>query len=567
MNQIFKNTKGLLFVFLFFLLLHQSVHPSLSRDWEVYDEKLADELSDEGLDQEELFDLEKEMFRLEELDDKLLACLCRAACDDAGWRCGVVSCIYSPEYSNESPSCANDPGVCKCVGFGCGRASISFASERSQRCFERHGDPFEGEEFRSDELQELDEKIAQYRNQLLVLVRAQELGKASGKEVSEQLEKLTSLIGNRVEIRMDEREDMSEEQRKRVVEITKQHLGSYKEVEVGEGSSVVTSCRFLRFWCSDQLHIDPSSSVDIIYHELSHIIYEELSPDFQELTGSSYHEFAGFSSSEHVAFDEAIANFIALDLMDSTVYGSAGVDDEIVFDTGDEHYMYDFVTNKLYLSDPSDLKNLIEIDEGNRAQHLKYYGNDALEDMARSKIADAEKRLREIAAETVYLKGRLDSGFEVSPNLGNYIVNEVFVDMDKLNEELDSRKHLFEELENAPERLKVLAQEAEDLKKEKDRNERRLHRPAYSPKGELSVTRLLFEVTGGSQERDRLGKVLEATENFTKAKGRGPTSELELLQGFLYGKDKESEDFKNVVEILKSDDFRRKYEAEDLILE
>lgn len=492
-------------------------------------------------------------------------CLCYHSCNQTA-RCGVVSCLYAPEPSDESPNCADlSNGVCKCVGFGCSRVPMETDGEIYERCIEKHGLPTP-EDLRSDELQELDEEINLARNQLLVLIRAKELGKASSREVSEQLRELTSLIGERITLRMEEREDLSDDQKERLLNITKQHLGSYREVSVGEGSSVVTSCRLFGLWCTDTLHLDPSSSVDVIYHELGHLIYEELSPDFQELTGSSAHDFAGFSSSEHVAFDEAMANFIALDLMGSSTYGSARDDDEIIFDAGYEHYMYDFATNVLYLSDPSDRTKLIEIDEDHRAQHLKYYGHEKLEQKARERIGEVDERLRAIAAETAYLKGRIDSSFSPSPNLRNYIVNEAFVDMERLNEELEVKKHLFEEAKEAPARLEELAKEAESLKREKDVHQRKLNRPAYSPKAELAVTRLLYEITGGNDERDRLGKVLEATENFTNAKGRGPTSEFELLQGFLHGKEKDSEEFQKVINLIQSDDFRRKYDVDSLVL-
>lgn len=575
MKNLLRKTIVFSTILLLILLLSSKTHSFASKDWhdyqekfigdlsekniqadslEIYEEILIEQLSEENIEkkalsQEEMFQLEIETLNLEEFDDNMLRCLCRAACDDAGWRCGVVTCMYSPKPSNESPGCAKNPGVCKCVGFGCGRASIGFTSERAQNCFKTHGNPLEVKDERGQELKNLDEDIEEARNHLLVLIRAQQLGGKSQRDVEGQLKKLTGMIEKRIKMRMEESTDLNDQQKEKILEITNKHLNSYKVNKVGDGSRVQTSCRFLWYWCKDTLEIDPSSSTDIIYHELGHLIYEELSPNYQHPTGSSEHDFARYSASEHVALDEALATFIAMYLKDSTSYGSIDPHDEIMLDSKDEKYFYDFKNKKLFVSNPSDVNVIEEVSESNRGLHVRHFGNDELKEQAEQRIEEINKELEDIAAQAIHLSS--NSNRNRYPRLYT--------------------KEQIEKYKNSPEvqderKLTELRKKAESLKREKDRIEWKVNPPAYSPKGELSVTRLLFELTGGVDERDKLGEIMEATENFTKVKGRGPTTELELLQGFLHGKDSNSEEFKNALEIIQSDDFRRKYDVESLIL-
>ncbi len=531
-------------------LSEKNIQTSLEEYEKILETQISEEkIEEKALTQEDLFKLEIETLNLEEFDNNMLRCLCRAACDDAGWRCGVVTCMYSPEPSNESPGCAKNPGVCKCVGFGCGRASIGFTSERALNCFKTHGNPLEIKDPRGEELKNLDEDIEQARNHLLVLIRAQQLGKKTKKDVEQQLQKVTGMIEKRIEMRMEESTDLNEEQKKKILDITNKHLNSYKVNDVGEGSRVQTSCRFLWYWCRDTLEIDPSSSTDIIYHELGHLIYEELSPNYQHPTGSSQHDFARYSASEHVALDEALATFIAMYLKDSNSYGSIDPNDEIMLDSKDEKYFYDFKNKKLFVSNPSDANLIEEVSEKNRGLHVRHFGNEELTIKAQKRIEEIESELEDIAARAIHLTSKKDTN--KFPLL--YTQEQI----DKYKEE--------QGIEDGP-TLVELKRRAETLKREKDRIAWKLNPPAYSPKGELSVTRLLFELTGGTDERDRLGKIMEATENFTKATGRGPTTELELLQGFLHGKDSNSEEFQDALKIIQGDDFRRKYDIEDLKL-
>ncbi len=576
MGNFFKKTIIFSLTFSLLLLSSSLTHSFTSTDWHDYQEKFVGDLSEKNiqadslheyedilnehlseenieqkaLSQEDLFQLEIETLNLENFDDNMLRCLCRAACDDAGWRCGVVTCMYSPKPSNESPGCAKNPGVCKCVGFGCGRASIGFTSERAQACFKSHGNPLEVKDPRTEKLKELDVDIAQARNHLLVLIRAQELGKKSQKDVEDQLKKLTGMIEKRIGIRMEESNDLSEKQKKQILEISNKHLNSYKVNKVGEGSRVQTSCRFLWYWCKDTLEIDPSSSTDIIYHELGHLIYEELSPNYEHPTGSSQHDFAGYSASEHVALDEALATFIAMYLKDSTSYGSIDPHDEIMLDSKDQQYFYDFKNKKLFLSNPTNANEILEVDEEkDRGLHVRHFGNDALMEAAQQKIKEIDEELEDIAAQAIHLASNKNT------NRFPLLYTQEQIEKYKNSPEVQDASKLVE-----------LRKRAEGLKREKDRISWKINPPAYSPKAELSVTRLLIELTGGIDERDRLGQVMQATESFTQITGRGPKTELELLQGLLHGKDKDSEEFQNVLKIIQSDEFRRKYDVESLIL-
>jgi len=80
------------------------------------------------------------------------------------------------------------------------------------------------------------------------------------------------------------------------------------------------------------------------------------------------------------------------------------------------------------------------------------------------------------------------------------------------------------------------------------------------------VSRLLYETTGGRDEIDRIGQIQSAVDTFSEVKGRGPKSELEFLQGLLHGKDRDSEEFQNIVDIIQGDKLRRDYDIEELIL-
>jgi len=117
MKNFVKQT--IIFSITLSLLLFSSslTHSTTSRDWHDYQEKfigdlsekniqadslgeyediLTEQLSEENIEkkeltQDEMFQLEIETLNLESFDDNMLRCLCRAACDDAGWRCGVVN--------------------------------------------------------------------------------------------------------------------------------------------------------------------------------------------------------------------------------------------------------------------------------------------------------------------------------------------------------------------------------------------------------------------------------------------------------------------------------------------
>ena len=89
---------------------------------------------------------------------------------------------------------------------------------------------------------------------------------------------------------------------------------------------------------------------------------------------------------------------------------------------------------------------------------------------------------------------------------------------------------------------------------------------AYSPKGEVAVARLLFDVIGEGDKEGLIGKIQYYTNVYTEKTGKAPTSELDLLKGYMAEVDPNSEEFDEILEIVNGDKHRRNYTKEDLLI-
>lgn len=486
-----------------------------------------------------------------------LDCLCYEACSNIYWDCAVVSCYYDPtNYCSEYYT-----GECYCGSFGCGRATISNVNdEQWDGCVAEEVpiiDPVTPIDDSGDieyikEMKELDKEI----KDATLMIRYYIAQKDDGK-MKHETKNLVNLMNKKAVKQIEHEKDLSDEQKKEAIKVIDSYSKSFRLTEkVGEGSKIA-GCNCIGFGSfkkcfSECLFVDPLSYPDVIAHEYGHLIYENLSEKYEFPSGDSSHSFFDFSSDQHRALDEAIATLYAMDLNDTTTYSSAYSEANVVIvgakqttqDAIDSNlrsteYSYDFVTDEMLVAYNSDFENFVPFDESD-PEYVNFWGWDK-NDKTKVKYEKIMKHLSD------------DLDEKTNQVRKNYYYQKA---LDRSLSEKDKENYLksadYIEYSNA---LKLY------------QKYKKVGTPvAYSPKGEVAVARLLFDVIGEGKQEGLIGKVQYYSKVYTDKTGKAPVSELDLLKGYMAEVDPNSEEFEEILEIVNSDKHRRNYSKEDLII-
>lgn len=341
-------------------------------------------------------------------------------------------------------------------------------------------------------------------------------------QIESKTKELVNQVYIEIEQNMKNRIDLSEAQKDQIVKIAKTAIDSTKVQDCGKGS-YTDKCGIV--FKSDCLYLDPLHSADVIRHELGHIIASTLIKGYQYPTGDSSHEMEGLCSDEHRAFDEALATLIASDIVGKSTYithkqGNSIDPFTLPSMTNSGSYEIDISAGTVTTKNSAGVKYYGP--NGDKSTKLEWYGPSTEAEI--DKIAD-EIKLRFDLIDKEKAKGEnADYG---------------------LIEGLFRKVNMFLRL---------------------------LNPPAYSPKSEVAVASLIYDVTGDSTSTPRLGKILKGCENFYNKKGRAPKSELEFLQGFLNDKIYDTSDpmmssgFSIAYLKINSTDHRRIYLVDSLLL-
>jgi hypothetical protein len=260
------------------------------------------------------------------------------------------------------------------------------------------------------------------------------------------------------------------------------------------------------------LYLDPITSQDIIVHEFSHLIAEKLTPAYEIPKGDSTHDFFGYSSSLERSYDEAMATLIAVDLLGKSRYSS--IESGVITNyntvkTGnlaDNEYEYEFSKQEMSEYPNSDSKSQVVFDDKN----INWYGfTGKAKQTALDKLEDVELDL-ELARK-------------------NKDINEV--------KRLTILKHKY---------LKYL------------------NPPVSSPKSEVAVSSLIWDLTGSKVDSNRLGRIKKTIDDYYNKFNKPPRTEQEFLIGFLLGKDEDDDEFINAYNIITGERHNRKYSIMDL---
>jgi hypothetical protein len=335
------------------------------------------------------------------------------------------------------------------------------------------------------------------------------LEKGNQQEAQAALRRLLNVVNDKIDFRLNSRSDIDAATKSRIKSKINDLIANVRFQEPGKGSKI-DSCGFL--FMNECLYLDPITSQDIITHEFSHIIAEELTPGYEIPGGSSSHDFFGYASSMERSYDEAMATLLAVDLLGDGKYSSIETGIEVNYNTvkkgnlAENEYEYDFQRQELTEYSNSDSQNAQVYD----AKNVNWYGFSG----------DAKKKIEQKLA-----------------NL------ELDLELARKNNDVE---------------------QANRLTVQKHKYLKYLNPPVHSPKSEVAVASLLWDLTGSKVQSERLGRIKQAIDAYYAKYAKPPTTEKEFLQGFLMGKDPSSTDVSEAYQIITGDRHQRQYSLEEL---
>lgn len=387
----------------------------------------------------------------------------------------------------------------ECLCSGFGCGRASISMVPSQTVFKCLGGQDEIRKTNTD-LTNVEKEITQIRKGIYVF-----LSKGDKKSAEAEYKRLTEKEMQRFNLLLDVRKDLTDDQKKTVKTEVEKLAKNIRFTEPGEGSKVVTGL------FSETLYIDPTGGYDIFYHEIGHKITESLTNKFTLPDGPTEHSFTNFAATEHLALDEALATLISIDITKESTYSSfdeyIGVNlNQIKPKSGwDQEYKYDFTTQTMTVYENSNTSAPQTVNTSNKALYWNWYGpNETQKTYLQNKIAEVDAKLK-----------------------------------------TESNPDEYKKLMNI--KYKAL---------------RSLNPPAYSPKSEVAVASVIWDVTGTTKEDERLGRIQKAINRFTEVKGRAPQSEKEFLQGYFL--DLEDEKKTEVLGLISGPRHKRTYSLVDL---
>ncbi|HOY46514.1 MAG TPA: hypothetical protein PKU95_02680 [Candidatus Dojkabacteria bacterium] len=336
------------------------------------------------------------------------------------------------------------------------------------------------------------------------------LEKGNQQEAQTALRRLLNVVNDKIDYRLNSRSDIDDATKSRIRAKINDLIANVRFQQPGKGSKI-DSCGFL--FMNDCLYLDPITSQDIIAHEFSHIIAEELTPGYEIPGGDSSHDFFGYSSSLERSYDEALATLLAVDLLGDGKYSSVetGLDVNYnIIKTGalaENEYEYDFQRQELTEFSNSDSENPQLYDSNN----INWYGFSG----------EAKKK--------------------IEAKLSNI---ELDLELARKNNDLE---------------------QVTKLTTQKHKYLRYLNPPVHSPKSEVAVASLLWDLTGSKVQSERLGRIKQAIDAYYNKFGEPPKTEKEFLQGFLIGKDPTSSDVTEAYGIITGERHQRRYSLEELM--
>jgi len=338
---------------------------------------------------------------------------------------------------------------------------------------------------------------------------------------------LLQSVGNQIMSRTNTRTDLDASQKERLSTLVQELIDKAEVLECKKGSYVKT-CQWIKLNFGSCLYIDPMSSPDIVRHEMGHIIAETFMNEYQYPSGKSSHAMLGFSSDKHRAFDEALANLISIDLVGGTRYvtfSQTSSSDPLSFtkDTGQD---INFATKTIKEYRATRDTNTTFDPNNKTKSELEWYG-----------IPDNKDNMRELA------RKRMDAKLAELKEL--------------------SKKDSFWRAITGTQTAETKAK----LEKVQFYS-KMLYPPAYSSRNELAVAFLMYDLLGDSPTSYRLGGIINSSNAFSAANGRGPKSELEFLQGYILWQTSQGGEKSSLVEkvlnLATNDTHRRLYFEDEL---
>lgn len=355
------------------------------------------------------------------------------------------------------------------------------------------------------QIENYDNQIKQLLNGILIYI-----SKGNEQEAQAATRDLLNVIGLKINYNLDNRGDLDDATKAVIKDTISDLIYSVRFQSPGKGSKI-DSCGFL--WTSDCLYLDPITSQDIIVHEFSHLIAEKLTPGYIMPGGDSTHDFFGYSSSLERSYDEALATVIAIDLLGESKYSSVDSGVSTNYNSvkqgslADNEYEYNFVNQEMIEYPNSDSKDPIIYDD-KRINWFGYTGK--AKQTALSKLEDVE----------------------------------IDLELARKNEDI-----------NEVNRLTVL----------KHKYLKYLNPPVNSPKSEVAVASLIWDLTGSKVDSNRLGRIKKAIDDYYNKYNQAPRTEQEFLIGFLLGKDEGSEEVSGALDIVTGERHNRKYTINDIL--
>jgi hypothetical protein len=316
-------------------------------------------------------------------------------------------------------------------------------------------------------------------------------------------------VNNKISYLVDIRDDIDEKTKNTIKTTINDLVNNVRFQEIGKGSKI-DSCGFL--WVNTCLYLDPITSQDIIAHEFAHVIVEKLTQGYELPAGNSTHDFAGYSSSIERAYDEALATVVAADLLGRSKYSSIESEIDVNYNSvklgeiAENEYTYDFVRQVMIEYPNSNSEDPIIFDDKN----VNWYGY---------------------------------SGSNKQKALDKLSKIELDLELYKKNKEISK---------------------VQELILQKHKLLRYLNPPAYSPKSEVAVSSLIWDLSGSNANSYRLGRIKKAIDDYYNKFGYPPKNELEFLKGFLMNKDLQDKDFNDAYSIITGLRHQRKYQLDDL---